>query len=335
MIKLSVLDQSVTVTGRSENAAIRETLSLARQCEALGYHRYWLSEHHDLPTVAGTAPEVLMAAVAATTERIRVGSAGVMLPHYAAFKVAEQFRVLEAIAPGRIDLGVGRAPGSDLKTARALNPAASADPHAFPAQVRDLMAWVGGSSPPQGHPHHGIMARPLGPSVPEVWMLGSSDFGAQLAAHYGLPYSFAHFITEGYGLAQAMEIYRATYRPSERHPKPYASICIWALAADTEAEAEQAFASRALWRLEFERGVRRPLLPPQEAQALLALEPPEKVARLRQRALVGTSTQVGARLRDLAEQLQLQELVVLTWAYDPEVRRRSYALLAEEFGLQG
>src|ERR671932_683015 len=162
MVRLSVLDQSTIVTGRSPDTSIRESLQLAQHCEALGYSRYWCAEHHNSDSQAGTAPEVLISAIAATTERIRVGSAGVMLPHYSALKVAEQFRVLEAIAPGRIDLGVGRAPGSDPLTAFALNPNAAESVDSFPEQVRDLQAWVTGAPLPAGHPFEKIKARPLG-----------------------------------------------------------------------------------------------------------------------------------------------------------------------------
>src|SRR4051812_21149387 len=195
-LRLSVLDQSTVVTGRSPDSSIRESLGLARHCEALGYHRYWCAEHHNSASQAGTAPEVLMAAIAATTKRIRVGSAGVMLPHYATLKVAEQFRVLEAIAPGRIDLGLGRAPGSDRLTAFALNPYANAADE-FPQQVRDLRCWISGTPLPDGHPFGAIRANPAGATHPQMWILGSSDYGAQLAAHFGLPYAFAYFFSEG------------------------------------------------------------------------------------------------------------------------------------------
>ena len=231
LMRLSVLDQSISLAGSSEDAAIRDTVSLAEHCETLGYERFWVSEHHSLPTIVGSAPEVVMAAIAARTTAIRIGSAGIMLPHYSALKVAEQFRVLEALAPGRIDLGVGRAPGSDMRTARALNPNASHAAEDFPVQVRDLHAWTSLGT------HAGITAHPLGPNAPEMWMLGSSDYGAQLAAHYGLPYAFAYFITDGQGAEQAMALYRRLYRPSERHPTPEATLCVWALAADTDEEA--------------------------------------------------------------------------------------------------
>ena len=332
MLSLSVLDQSVAVTGRSEDASIRETLALAQHCEALGYRRFWVSEHHSHPSIVGSAPEVLMAAIAATTRRIRVGSAGVMLPHYSALKVAEQFRVLEALAPGRIDLGVGRAPGSDMRTARLL----SADPRQsaenFPVQVRELQSWVSGVDLPEGHPGHGITANPMGPTTPELWMLGSSNYGAQLAAHYGLPYAFAYFITDGQGAEQALDLYRQSYRPSPRHPKPQAVLCVWALAADTEAEAWHHFSGRERWKIDRNKGALGPLLSPDEvAMRPYSAAEQAEADKLRSTALVGSGPQVADKLRALADTLQVEELVVITWTHDAAARQRSYELLAREF----
>ena len=206
-MKWSVLDQSPASAGSTEDAAIRDSIALAQHCDALGYERYWVSEHHNSASIVGTAPEVLMAAVAATTPRIRIGSAGVMLPHYSALKVAEQFRVLEAIAPGRIDLGVGRAPGSDGLTAHALNPHSNAADD-FPRQVQELQHWVSGVELPAGHPYRGIAALPRGNTSPQIWILGSSAYGAQLAAHFGLPYAFAYFFSDGAGVEEALSLYR-------------------------------------------------------------------------------------------------------------------------------
>ena len=334
MLRLSVLDQSTVVTGRSPDTPIRESLALAQHCESLGYTRYWCAEHHNSPSQAGTAPEILISAIAATTSRIRVGSAGVMLPHYSSLKVAEQFRVLEAIAPGRIDLGLGRAPGSDGRTAFALNPLAETAADHFPAQVRDLLAWLAGEKLVEGHPFRDILAQPGGPTIPEVWMLGSSDYGPQVAAYFGIPFCFAHFITDGRGVDQAMALYRETYRPSERFPQPYAALCVWAMAAETEAEAARLFASRAMSRLARDRGVFAPLPSPEEAAAhryseaeLLRLE------RLRARAIFGTPTVVADRLRALAAGHGVSEIAILTTLHDPEARRHSYTLLAREFGL--
>jgi luciferase family oxidoreductase group 1 len=335
-MKLSVLDQSTVVTGRSADVSIRESLALARHAEALGYHRYWVAEHHNSASIAGSAPEILIAAIAATTSRIRVGSAGVMLPHYSSLKVAEQFRVLEAIAPGRIDLGLGRAPGSDGLTAHALNPNAAVAADHFPGQVRDLLDWLAGTKLVEKHPFRDIIAMPSGPGLPEVWMLGSSDYGAQVAAHFGLPYCFAHFITDGAGCAEALEVYRSTYRPSARHPEPYAAVCLWALAADTQAEAERLTSSRVLARLWRDRGVFSPLPSPEEAEAYPYSETDLlRVERIRARAIHGTGEAVAARLLALGEELGVQEVAVLSTAHDPAARRRSYALMAQAWGLRG
>ncbi len=329
-MRLSVLDQSVACEGRDEGHALRDTVELAQHCEALGYERFWVSEHHGLPTIVGSAPEVLMAAIAARTSRIRVGSAGVMLPHYAALKVAEQFRVLDALAPGRIDLGVGRAPGGDMRTAMALNPNAAHAADEFPRQVQDLQAWTAGQR------HAGISAHPLpasGASPPEIWILGSSDYGAQLAAHLGLPYAFAYFFMDGQGVEQALDLYRRLYRPSERHPTPQATICVWALAADTEADARFHALSRERWRLDRQRGVLGPLRRPDAVAAQgFGIDEQQQVDALRRKALVGTAEQVASGMRSLAAGLGLSELVVNTWAHDPLARRLSYELLAQAFG---
>ena len=333
-VALSVLDQSTAAQGRGQDEAIRETLALARHCDALGYRRYWVSEHHGSASIVGTAPEVLLAALAATTSQIRLGSAGVMLPHYSALKVAEQFRVLEAIAPGRIDLGVGRAPGTDRLTAFALNPHANAADD-FPQQVRDLQAWVSGAPLPADHPFRAIRAHPTGPTHPQMWILGSSDYGAQLAAHFGLPYAFAYFFSDGRGVEEALALYRDRYRPSAAHPVPQATICVWALAADTEAEARRLLRTREHWRVGFEQGLRNPLVAPEVAAAHPYTEAERRVVdSLRRKAFVGTGAQVGERLAELADRLTRDELVVVTWTFDPAPRHRSYELLAEAFGLE-
>lgn len=333
-MKLSVLDQSTASKGRGQDEAIRETLALARLCDGWGYHRYWLSEHHNNDSIVGTAPEILMAAIAATTQRIRIGSAGVMLPHYSALKVAEQFRVLEAIAPGRIDLGVGRAPGSDQLTALALNVDAASAVDRFPRQVRDLQAWVTGAPLDDGHPFASIKAHPLGATRPDLWILGSSDYGARLAAYFGLPYAYAYFFTEGRGTDEALALYRENYQPSARYPTPIATICVWALAADTEQEARRQLMTREFWRIGFERGIRSPLISPDEAAAHPYTETERAtIDKLRQRAIVGTAEQVAGRLEDLARRFALDEIVVVTWSYDAAVRRRSYELLAKAFRL--
>jgi luciferase family oxidoreductase group 1 len=333
-MRLSVLDQSTASKGRTQDTAIRETLDLARHCDALGYHRYWLLEHHNSGSIVGTAPEITMAAIAATTPRIRVGSAGVMLPHYSALKVAEQFRVLEAIAPGRIDLGIGRAPGSDQITSYALNPNPQNVLDQFPRQVQELQHWVSGKPLPESHPFRTIVAQPTGPTSPELWILGSSDYGAQLAAYFGLPYAFAYFFSEGTGVEQALDLYRKNYRPSEKNPNPMSTICVWALAADTEEKALHQFKTRERAMIDRKLGIRLPLMPPNEAERPYSAAELAIAEKLHRKAIVGSAEQVAARLKDLAKSLELDELVVVTWTYDSAPRHRSYELLAEAFVLE-
>ncbi len=332
-MKWSVLDQSPHSAGTPQDSAIRASIALAQLCDDLGYERYWVSEHHNCSSIVGTAPEILMAAIAATTRRIRIGSAGIMLPHYSALKVAEQFRVLDAIAPGRIDLGVGRAPGSDGLTAHALNPHSNAAEE-FPRQVHELQLWVSGLALPEGHPYRSIAALPMSATSPQLWILGSSNYGAQLAAHFGLPYAYAYFFSEGAGVDEALELYRRNYRPSERYPKPLATICVWAVAADTESEARRLLMTREYWRSGFDKGLRLPLASPEEAAAH-AYTDAEKamIEKMRATALVGTAAQVAKKLHALGARLQLEELVINTWTFDPQARRHSYALLAREFAL--
>lgn len=332
-LALSILDQSTVAAGRTPPEAIRETLALAKLADEWGYRRYWLAEHHNSASHAGTAPEILIAAIAATTRRIRIGSAGVMLPHYSALKVAEQFRVLEAIAPGRIDLGVGRAPGSDGRTAFALNPDANNAADRFPQQVQDLMGWLGDGLP-EAHPFRAVSAQPEGPTRPEVWVLGSSDFGAQLAAYFGLPYCFAHFITDGRGSEEAMALYRENFRPHPGVPgrlaAPHAALCVFALTAASEAEAWRLYKSRELWRLSRDRGVFPPL--PSVAEAEAYAYSPEERARLdrqKARAIVGAPEQVVEKLRAVAGAHGAAEVAVLTPCHDPAARQASFRLLAE------
>lgn len=329
-LKLSILDQSIACAGRPHGEAIRHTIALAQAAEAMGYHRFWVSEHHSNETIVGTAPEILMAAIASRTQRIRVGSAGVMLPHYSPFKVAEQFRVLEAIAPGRIDLGLGRAPGTDGRTSFALNPLANERPQQFPNDVLDLQAWVSGARLREGHPFGSVRAYPAGDTSPEIWMLGSSDFGAQVAAHFGLPYAFAWFFAEGAGGIRAMQLYRETYQPSERHPKPHSALCVWALAAGSDEEAHNHFASRARFRLFRDRGIFLPLESPEAALAHDYSDADRaRLADYARSAFIGTGEAVAARIRALAAQVGADEMVIVTWAFDEAARLRSYELIAD------
>ncbi len=332
-LALSILDQSTVVSGRTPGEAIRETLALARLAEEWGYRRYWLAEHHNSRSHAGAAPEILVSAIAATTSRIRVGTAGVMLPHYSALKVAEQFRVLEAIAPGRIDLGVGRAPGSDGRTAYALNPNAAEAADRFPNQVQDVLGWLG-EGLAVNHPFASVSAQPEVPTRPEVWILGSSDYGAQLAAYFGLPYCFAHFITDGRGSEEALQLYREGFRPhpdqAGRLGAPHAALGVFALTAETEAEAWRLFRSRELWRLSRDKGIFPPLPSVEEAEAYPYTEAElARIERMRARALVGAPEQVLAKLEALLAAHGAEEVAILTPCHDPVARQASYRLLAE------
>lgn len=333
-MQLSVLDQCTASKGRPQSEAIGDSIKLAKICEDLGYHRYWVSEHHNSDCIVGTAPEVLMAAIGATTDKIRIGSAGVMLPHYSALKVAEQFRVLEGIAPGRIDLGLGRAPGSDRLTAYALNPSGPQNVDYFPQQIMDLQSWVTGQPLSEGHPFGEIKAHPMGDTSPEMWMLGSSDYGAQLGAHLGMPYAYAYFFSDGQGVERALEIYRSNFKPSERFPESKTTICVWALAADTEEEAWHMFKSREYWKIHQAQGLRPPMVTPEEADDFNYTN--QQLAMrdaMREKAFVGTGEQVAEQLNALATSLSLDELVIVTWTYDPAPRQKSYKLIANALGI--
>ncbi len=342
-MRLSVLDQSPVRSGGTTAEALHETLELAQACDRWGYHRYWLAEHHATPGLAGSSPEVLIGQVAARTSRIRVGSGGVMLQHYSPLKVAECFRVLETLFPGRIDLGLGRAPGSDGLTARALGDrgGASAErggewwaaPAAFPHQVADVIGFLRGRMPP-GHPFAKVVAMPSGPGVPELWLLGSSDQSAMLAAHFGLAFSFAHFINADGG-AEITRAYARTFRPAEARATPRASAAVFVVCADTEAEAERLARSRDLFivRLYTGRAGRYPSVEEAEAHPYTAQER-AIVEHARRRRIVGTPAQVRARMVALAAEYGVDELVVVTITHDANARLRSYELLAQAFALE-
>ena len=335
MPALSVLDQSPIRSGGTAADAVAETLELAQACEGWGYRRYWLAEHHSSPGLAGSTPEILIGQVAARTSRIRVGAGGVMLSHYSALKVAENFRMLETLFPGRIDLGIGRAPGSDQRTAHALRqgPGALGIEH-FPSQIADLIGFLGGGPPP-GHPFRGVRAMPDGPTVPEIWLLGSSGESAALAAHFGTAFSFAHFIA-GEGGVEATRGYAAAFRPSGALEAPQASIAVFALAADTEAEALRLRRSRDLSLLRLYTGRPGPFPSVEEAEAYPYTERDVAIVEhARRRTIAGAPEQVRERLLRMAAEHGVDELVIVTIAHDFKARLRSYRLLAEAFSLAG
>ena len=334
-LRLSVLDQSPIRKGGTAAQAVRETLELAALCDRLGYHRYWLAEHHSSEALAGSTPEVLITRIAGLTDHMRIGSGGVMLPHYSAFKVAENFRMLETLFPGRIDLGVGRAPGSDQRTMRILADGRSNwnDPASYPYQVRDLVAWLHDALP-DDHAGRGVTAQPAGSTAPDVWLLGSSDESAALAAHFGLPFCFAHFINPDGGDA-ATRAYRARFRPSALHAEPMAMMAITVLCADTDEEASRLATSREVWAMRLlTRGEAGPVPPVEEALAEAGTPEAERwMPRLRRRSIVGSPPTVRQGLERHAASYQVDEIMAVTICYDFEKRKRSYELLAEELGL--
>jgi len=329
-MKLSVLDQSPVISGLDARRAIEETLALARRVEALGYARYWLAEHHAIAALADPCPEILLARLGAETERMRIGTGGVLLPYYSAFKVAEVFRMLEAMYPGRIDLGIGRAPGGDTRTAHAVGGGRFPDARDFPEQVWQLVAHLDGTLP-ETHPFASVRVQPEVESAPQVWLLGSSDYSAALASQLGLRFAFAHFINPQGGDA-VTRAYREQYQASAREPQPSAIVCTFAICAETDAEAERLAASIDLRRLHMALNLDTPV--PTLDEALAHRYTPEEqryVAGQRARAILGGPQTCRREITAMAERYAADEVMVLTITGDYASRLRSYELLAEAF----
>jgi luciferase family oxidoreductase group 1 len=331
LARLSVLDQSPISEGATGSDALRNTLDLARRADALGYHRYWLAEHHGGAMLAGPAPEVLIGPVAAATRRIRVGSGGVMLPHYSPFKVAEAFSVLAGLFPERIDLGLGRAAGTDPLTAYALQrDRRQASPDDFPAQLTELLAYLRRTMP-DDHPFQRLQdALPGGPERPEPWLLGSSAQSAIWAAQLGLPYAFADFINRDG--ADITRDYRERFEPSETLRNPRTAVAVWALAADSDEEARRLAASSRMTLSELRHGRLIPVPPPEKALQYLRERGSGAASR---RAVIGTPAAVRAGLEELADAYGAEEVIIVTITYDHAARVRSYELIAEAFGRRG
>jgi luciferase family oxidoreductase group 1 len=335
---LSVLDQSPIRKDGNAEVAIAETIALAKACDRLGYHRYWLAEHHNSNSFAGSCPEILIGRIAQETKNLRVGSGGVMLTHYSPLKVAEQFRMLELLSPGRIDLGIGRAPGSDQLTARALQ----AGPEgfgidAFPSQVHLLRQFLDDAAGirtfPDDHPYRYVHAMPRGRGIPEIWLLGSGIHSAVYAAELGLPFSHAYFISTE-ASEDACAEYRVRFKPSASCPWPRVSLGVAALAGETEEEAQRLSASRNLWVVRLLTGRPIPFPSPEEALGYAYTEQELGLLKgIEKRAIVGTPEQVRERLHALARAHGAEELVVVTITYDFASRLRSYELLAQAFEL--
>lgn len=326
---LSVLDVSPVASGSSPREALLHTVDLAQLADALGYTRYWLAEHHNTSGIASSVPEVMIGHVAQATTRIRVGAGGIMLPNHAPLKVAETFRLLEALHPGRIDLGLGRAPGTDQLTAFALRrskEAMLADD--FPEQLGELMAFLADEFP-SNHPFRHIRATPQGVNTPELWLLGSSDFSARLAAELGLSFSFAHHIAPGEAV-HAMRLYRERFRPSAALREPRAMLALSVICAGTDEEAEGLASSVRLRFLRMEQGDRGPIPSVEEARAYrYTATELQRLDAARSRHHVGSPKSVKKRLEDLAAETGANEIMALTIVHDHAARRRSYELLME------
>jgi luciferase family oxidoreductase group 1 len=332
-----VLDQAPVAAGTSPGEALANSIELARLADRMGFTRFWMSEHHAMDTLACTAPEVMLARIGAETERIRIGSGGIMLPHYTSLKVAECFRTLHALYPDRVDLGIGRAPGGGPVEALALRrERRSRMLDDFPEQVRELLDFLNDSFP-AGHPFAGIRVSPAMRGGPDVWMLGSSLWSSAAAAEFGLPYAFAHFFSP-VNTRAAIENYRRSFLPSDYRSEPEATIAVGVICAETDEEAQYLASSVRLLQRRIRLGDRSPVAAPEDALfelksvlkfgGHLPIEEGEWP-----RYFVGTPSAVRERLQSMANQLGLNELIVNTIVWEHAKRLRSYELLAEELGL--
>ncbi|HJS96636.1 MAG TPA: LLM class flavin-dependent oxidoreductase [Solirubrobacteraceae bacterium] len=333
-MRLSVLDQSPISEGFTGADALHNTIDLARLADELGYHRYWVAEHHGGPMLAGPSPEALIGPIAAATGAIRVGSGGVMLPQYSPLKVAETFTVLAGLFPGRIDLGIGRAAGTDPLTTFALQrDRRQAAPDDFPQQLAELLAYFDDSLPAD-HPFHRLAGTlPGRPQLPKTWLLGSSAQSAIWAGQLGLPYAFADFINaEGSEIAK---LYRERFEPSRDLQASRTAVAVWALAAPTEDEAVYLSTSSRMSFTLLRRNQLIPVPPPEKAVEFLKREgKPLNGTRPGRRSIVGSPEKVRAEIEAVAVEYGAEEVIVVTITHDHQARRRSYELIAEAFGLE-
>jgi luciferase family oxidoreductase group 1 len=328
-VPLSVLDLAPVATGSTVGEALTASIELATQVEALGYHRFWVAEHHNMPGIASSSPPVLLAAIAARTATIRVGSGGVMLPNHAPLVVAEQFGMLEALHPGRVDLGIGRAPGTDQLTAYALRRSVEAlSAEEFPSQLADLMGFFSGQWP-TGHLMSAVTAVPGKGNSPALWLLGSSGYSAQVAGALGLPFAFAHHFSPASTLP-ALELYRSTFRPSAALEQPYAMVCCAVVCADTDEAARRLAEPAALGFLKLRSG--RPATMPTPAEtAAYPYSPAERefVDERLDSQIIGSPATVHHGIAELVAATAADELMVTTSTFDPSDRLRSFELVAQ------
>jgi luciferase family oxidoreductase group 1 len=334
MIPLSVLDLSPVVAGGTGAQALRNTLDLAKHADALGFTRYWVAEHHNLSNIASASPDIMIGQIAAITRRMRVGAGGVMLPNHAPLMVAERFKLLEALFPHRIDLGIGRAPGTDPVTSIALRRRQDIrDDDDFLERFQELMLIENGGFP-EGHPFRNLRAMPVDVPLPPLFLLGSSDYSARLAAQIGSAFSFAHHFAT-HDAAAAMLDYRARFTPSSAQQTPYAILALAAVCADTQAEAERLASTIDL---NFVRRATGQYLPLESPEAALAYPyspiDRKRIEENRKRLFVGTPDAVKERILSLAQATKADEVMITTMIYDHGARVHSYELLARAFGLR-
>lgn len=332
---LSVLDVSPVISGASSSQALRNTIDLARFADQRGYTRYWLAEHHNSPGIASTTPDIMIGVVARETQHIRVGSGGVMLPNHAPLKVAESFKLLEALYPERIDLGIGRAPGTDGMTALALRRSQEAlNAENFPEEIAELIAFATGNFPAD-HPFRSIVAYPNDVPLPPIWLLGSSGYSSQLAAVMGTGFAFAHHINASAAIP-AMHMYRNNFKPSDQFPEPHAILAASVICADTDEEAEDLALSVVYAFFSLHAGRKSGgLLSPEEVKAQNLSEHERAVFDgVRERHIIGSPSTVKAQLLRLIERTKADELMILTMVHSHEARLHSYDLLAEAFEVE-
>lgn len=331
-VRLSVLDLAHVAKGATSADALWRTIDVAKRAEAAGYGRFWVAEHHNMPTVASTSPPVLIAAMGAQTERMRLGSGGVMLPNHAPFVVAEQFAMLEALYPGRIDLGLGRAPGTDPMTAHALRrDGGQQGVDEFPQHVLELLAWFGDDRLPDALARYLAATPAPGETHPEVWLLGSSGYAARLAGMLGLPYCYAHHFGT-FDPVEVLDSYRARFQPSAALAEPYAMVCTSVIAADTAEEADFLAGPARVMQIEARTGRRRPIVSPEEAAARTFDNLERSILTQNSGTrFQGESAEVTARLREFVQQTGAQELMIASSTFDGETKARTLELVAEHW----
>lgn len=334
-MKLSVLDQSPISLGSTAENALNNTIKLAKLTDQLGFERYWMAEHHNTIGLASAAPEILISRLAAETSSIRLGSGGVLLPQYSPYKVAETFKVLEGLSPGRIDLGLGNSPGGAVETRLALTDGIRKSLNDFPKQVKSLIDYLYEEHPSENFPLEGVHATPFTQTVPELYLLGIREQGSQLAAAYGTGFVFGHFINPDHGEA-AIQFYRSHFQPSKLFKEPKVIVCVFVVCAETQEEAEHLALTQDAWLLSVGKKGVDTRVPSEESikERSFSVDDLRKISHNRRRMVIGTPERVKEAIEGLAEKYQADEFMMITNIHDFEAKKNSYRLLAEAFGLR-